>query len=385
MQTCYGTRTLHFSARHCLRWSRRKSTAARPGKLGDPSMTLLTEPRMNQAMLEHLKPELLLGYGVVGKPIPFLVGPDSPLFLQHKWTDFIEQFITPNVITAEKTRMADVSGIEQRTETIIGTDGNSIELFIATPKGSGPAPGLLHMHGGAMTFMSTNDLMYRNYRAFLASRGFVVVSVEFRNASGKLGPHPYPAGLTDCMSALAWTDANRERLGISKLVLHGESGGGNLCSAMAIRAKQEGRLSEFDGVYAMCPFIAGPKVWSAKALPSLQECEGYFIDMKAFLVCARLYDPELRSLDDPCAWPLVAKPADLGGLPPHMISVNELDPLRDEGLAYCENLKGAGVSSESRVVKGTPHGGEFWCSNVPGCEPIFDETLDSIMAFAESL
>merc|ERR1711957_18864 len=125
------------------------------------------------------------------------------------------------------------------------------------------------------------------YRINLAIRGFAVVGVEFRNSSGLLGRHPFPAGLTDCMSALGWTNANRTKLGISKIVLSGESGGGNLCCAMALRAKRERRLAEFDGVFACCPFIAGPEVWTSKGFPSLQECDAYFVDMGAFRMCAR--------------------------------------------------------------------------------------------------
>merc|ERR1712159_363806 len=123
-----------------------------------------------------------------------------------------------------------------------------------------------------MATMSANDRLYQVYRASLAKAGFVVVSVEFRNSTGKLGKHPYPAGLTDCMSALEWTDANRTELGVNSIVLSGESGGGNLCLATAIRAKREGRLGQIDGVFSMCPFIAGPEVWRSKSLPSLQEC-----------------------------------------------------------------------------------------------------------------
>lgn len=60
-----------------------------------------------------------------------------------------------------------------------------------------------------------------------------------------VSPHPFPAGLSDCMSALSCVAEHRESLGVKgSLVLNGESGGGNLCAAMAIRAKRDGRLGE---------------------------------------------------------------------------------------------------------------------------------------------
>lgn len=83
----------------------------------------------------------------------------------------------------------------------------------------------------------------------------------------------------------------------------------------------------------MCPFIAGPDVWSERSLSSLVECDGYFVDMDGFIMCATLYDPHRLHARDPCAWPYPRKRQTWGGLPPHVISVNELDPLRDEGLA----------------------------------------------------
>eukprot|EP00927_Polykrikos_kofoidii_P050274 TRINITY_DN44192_c0_g1_i1.p1 TRINITY_DN44192_c0_g1~~TRINITY_DN44192_c0_g1_i1.p1 ORF type:complete len:397 (+),score=57.18 TRINITY_DN44192_c0_g1_i1:36-1226(+) len=364
----------------------RRWKSALPGRLGDPDMLLLNEPRMNQTMLDHLKKDLLMGkWGTVGEPVPIPFGDTSPLFLQHMWTDFMERRLIPKLTKPQDP--GDLSSIEETIEIINGEDGNEITLYIAKPKesSSGRVPGLLHTHGGGMTFLSANDSIYRAYRVRLARRGFAVVSVEFRNASGLLGRHPYPAGLTDCMSGLAWMHSNREKLGISKLVLTGESGGGNLCSSMAIRAKREGRLSEFDGVFAMCPFIAGPEVWKEQSLSSLKECDKYFIDMAGFKMCGRLYDPDIKHVDDACCWPLAANKSDLEGLPPHLISVNELDPLRDEGLAYCTKLKDAGVIADSRIVEGTPHGGDMMAASIPGCEHIFEDLLDCKMKFAESL
>ena len=66
------------------------------------------------------------------------------------------------------------------------------------------------------------------WREHLAATGLVVVGVEFRNSAGKLGVHPYPAGLNDCAAAIRWVAANRADLGVSHLIVSGESGGGNL-------------------------------------------------------------------------------------------------------------------------------------------------------------
>jgi len=357
-----------------------------PGKLGDPSMMLLNEPRMNKALLEHHKRDLIFGrWGIVGKPFPLPFGPDSPMWMIHKYNSFLEKCVLPTVFTEEKLPMPDTSGIEQYTEVIKGLDGSDIELYITRPKCSTTVPGIVHTHGGGMALMSTNDQLYRVCRCALSIRGFAVISVDFRNSSGLRGCHPYPTGLNDCMSGLSWAHANRERLGISKLILAGDSGGGNLCTAMALRAKREGKLNEFDGVFAMCPFIAGPEIWGAQTLTSLKECAGYFIDMEAFKIFAKVYDPEGKHTNDPCAWPLAAQQKDLEGLPPHIISVNELDPLRDEGLAYFEKLKAAGVQADKRIVEGTAHGTDMVAFTIPGAEHIFEELVRTMKSFAASL
>jgi len=337
---------------------------------------------MNTTILEHYKKDLLLGkWGIVGKPIPAPVWEGSRRFLKHMWYKFMERLASALVTVA----MPDASTIDEFTEVISGADGNIITLFVAKPKVSEAVPGILHMHGGGMCMFSASDANIRAWRIHLALRGFVVASVEFRNSSGKLGPHPFPAGLNDCMSALAWLSARRHQFGISKLVLSGESGGGNLCIASALRAKREGRAAELDGVFALCPFIAGPSVWRAKAHTSLQECDDYLLDANSLTLFASMYDPELNHADDPFAWPGLAIDADLDGLPPHVISVNELDPLRDEGLAYCEKMKAAGVRAESRIVRGSPHACELLCVGLEGGHYILEETIDAMMHFAQSL
>ena len=76
-------------------------------------------------------------------------------------------------------------------------------------------------------------------------------------------------------------------------------------------------------------------------------------------------------------------PDELVGLPPHIISVNELDPLRDEGLVFSRNLLAAGVSVVTKTVHGTPHAGDM---SFPDITPdIYQETARSLYGFASAL
>ena len=313
-----------------------------PGRLGDPEMTLATDPRADPRMVAALEP---LGLAGRADPVP-LTGESSlediralaalgePGFEQL--FDILFEALPP------------VEGVESRTEVISGVDSNDISLYIHRPTGSaGPRPGILHIHGGGMVILSATGASYRRWRDELAALDLVVIGIEFRNAAGALGCHPFPAALNDCTSALEWMHARRDELGLSQLVVSGESGG------------------------------------LPPELPSLQENDGYFIanDMMGYFVEA--YDPGAANLTNPLAWPWHASVDDLVGMPPHVISVNELDPLRDEGLDYYRKLVQAGVPTFCRTVNGTCHSGDLL---MPGAMPeVYAASVRDLATFAHEL
>jgi len=282
------------------------------------------------------------------------------------------------------TQAPEITNVERRTELIRGIDGNDISLYVHVPTDvDGPVPAIIHTHGGGMVIMQAADAGYVRWRDELASTGLIVIGVEFRNAAGKLGPHPFPAGLNDCFSGLKWAHENRDELGISKIVISGESGGGNLSLATTLKAKGEGVLEMVDGVYAQCPYISGAYADKDPALPSLWENDDYFLNCSMMGSMVRMYSPDGSDDMNPLAWPYRASVDDLQGLPPHCISVNELDPLRDEGLAYFRKLLAAGVSAHSRTVNGTCHAGD--CLFRDAMPEVYLGTIRDINSFANSL
>jgi acetyl esterase len=164
---------------------------------------------------------------------------------------------------------------------------------------------------------------------------------------------PFPAGLNDCVSGLKWVHANAA-LGIDpgRIVVAGESGGGNLSLAVGMKLKQDGDLGLIRGIYAMCPFIAGE--WPQPQYPSSTENEGIVISVHNNR-SAMAYGIEAFNARDPLAWPGFAQREDVEGLPPVVISVNECDPLRDEGIGFYRLLLGAGVSARCRQLMGMCH------------------------------
>lgn len=282
---------------------------------------------------------------------------------------------------AQSVPVAD--GVTSTTVTITGGGGNDLTLFVSRPADTdGPLPGVVHLHGGGMASLSAADTIYVRWRENLAATGLVVVGVEFRNSAGKLGVHPYPAGMNDCAAAIRWVSANRHDLGASHLIVSGESGGGNLTLAVTHKAKREGWLREIAGVYALCPFISNRWLEQPDDLPSLKENDDYFFSCHLLALFGSVYDPDGENALDPTCWPGLAT-ADLAGLPPHVISVNELDPLRDEGLVYYRRLLRAGVSAVGRVVAGTCHAGDIILG---GAMPdVYLASLRDVSGFAKSV
>jgi len=134
---------------------------------------------------------------------------------------------------------------------------------------------------------------------------------------------------------------------------------------------------------SQCPYISNAYTEKDPNLPSLYENDGYFLDVENMGAPARVYDPEGTNATNPLAWPLHATADDMTGLPPHVVSVNELDPLRDEGLAYYRKLMAAGVDASSRTVNGTCHAGD--CLLRGAMANVFLGTIRDIKTFADSV
>ena len=348
-----------------------------PGRLGTPDLQLKDDPRADPRMLAAMAP-----FALDVMPPPSPIDSSSPLEAIHEQVTESEAGF--GALFAAFFDGLDELPVERSTEIIQGVDGNDITLFIHRPAGRDePMPGIVHTHGGGMVLGAAADPNYVRWRDDLAAVGLVVVGVEFRNGSGKLGNHPFPAGLDDCASAQQWVHEHRSSLGITKLVMSGESGGGNLAIATTLKAKRDGRVDQIDGVYAQCPYISNAYDSGDPDLPSLVENDGYFLSSQMMGPLAHIYDPSGEHATNPLAWPYHADVSELEGLPPHVISVNELDPLRDEGLAYFRKLLRAGVPTTSRTVNGTCHAGDMlFLKFMP---EVYAATVADLRSFAYSL
>jgi len=262
-------------------------------------------------------------------------------------------------------------------------DGNTIRLQVIRPRTDAVLPCVYYIHGGGMAAMSCFDGMYRSWGRMIAHQGVAVVMVDFRNCqvpSSVPEVAPYPAGLNDCIAGLRWVHAHAAEIGVDPghVVVAGDSGGGNLTLALGMRLLRDGGLGLVRGLYAMCPYIAGQ--WPQDRFPSSSENNGIFLDLHHNRG-AMAYGIEAFEARDPIAWPSFATEADVAGLVPTVISVNECDPLRDEGIEFYRLLLRAGVAARSRQVMGTMHGTEILTT---ACPDISLETAASIAQFCRT-
>jgi len=230
-------------------------------------------------------------------------------------------------------------------------------------------------------FMSCFEGPHRAWAKIIAHEGVAVAMPDFRNclrASSAPEVEPYPAGLNDCVSGLKWVHAHADRLNIDpkRIVVAGESGGGNLTLATGLKLKREGELGLIKGLYALCPYIAGE--WPQPQYPSSTENNGIMIELHNNRG-AMAYGIEALKARDPLAWPGFATEDDVRGFPPTVINVNECDPLRDEGIAFYRLLTRAGVPARCRQMMGTTHAADLFAI---ACPDISRDTASDIANFA---
>ena len=283
---------------------------------------------------------------------------------------------------SDQEPFAPQEGISVQTrQEISEPDGNEVKLQIIRPETDDVLPCVYYIHGGGMQSMSC---FYGNYRAWgkiMASQGLVVVMIDFRNAlTPSSAPEvvPFPGGLNDCVSVLRklGNHAEEHKFDLENVIVAGESGGGNLTLATGLSLVKDGDIGLIKGLYALCPYIAGH--WPLECNPSSIENNGILLDLHNNRG-AMAYGIEALENQNPLAWPGFATEQDVKEFPPTMISVNECDPLRDEGIAFYRLLLRAGVRASCRQVMGSIHASEIMPN---ACPELCRETATSIAAFA---
>jgi acetyl esterase len=230
------------------------------------------------------------------------------------------------------------------TSVTVPVDGGTITATVYRPQVPDQLPALLFVHGGGWIFdsLATPGISRR-----LAIKGRLgVVAVDYRLAP----EHQFPGPLDDCTAALEWICRCGHEYGLDagRIAVCGESSGGNLAAALALRVRDQGGPVIAEQIL-VCPVLdptMSTESWrkyGADFTPSRDQMEWMW----------RLYVPSRELETHPYAAPGLA--TDLSGLPRATILTAEFDPLRDEGEQYAARLHDSGVITDMERCAGQLH------------------------------
>jgi len=237
----------------------------------------------------------------------------------------------------------------KRTEILVSqVDGPDVRCLLYEPqeKNDKLKGGYLHIHGGGYLFGSPDGSDLSNL--LLTSKlGIVVLSVDYRLAP----EHPIPAPLDDCYAGLSWLHSNAKNLAVDsqRIGIGGESAGGGLAAALAIKARDAGE-------YAVC--------FQALTYPMLDDRTGTDEQPGDPLVGEFVWTRQLNQYGwsrylgnaNREAPQVPARVGSFEGLPPTWMFTASLDLFRDENIDYARGLMEAGVSCDLLVYPGACHG-----------------------------
>lgn len=249
-----------------------------------------------------------------------------------------EFFLPPNLAVEPVKQIED--------KEIRGADENLIPLRVYTPKREGKLPIVVFFHRGGWVFgnIEESDPVCRKLANHLNA---IIISVDYR-----LCPeNPFPKPLDDCYAAAKWAYDNADDLGgdKEKVVVCGESAGGNLAAAVALMARDK-KGPPIAAQVLLCPIISSTiedHVYDTSV-------DKYFITKGAMNFFWSVYIQTPDNAGHPYA--ALERTKNLAGLPPAVIVTAEYDPLHQEAVVFGERLKQSGVKVSAKCFPGVIHG-----------------------------
>jgi acetyl esterase len=227
--------------------------------------------------------------------------------------------------------------------SITARDGFDIPARLYAPS-SARLPVLVYFHGGGFTVgnIRTHDTLCR---VLSLKSGCAVVSVDYRLAPA----HKFPTASDDAWDAFAFVANGGARLGLdtSRLAVGGDSAGGTLAAVCAILARDA-------GLPLALQMLIYPGTTGHQDTPSHQLYANGPLLTKALI--DYFFGQYVRTPADRDDWrfaPLLAD--DVEGVAPVWIGLAECDPVVDEGIAYADKLRAAGVAVDLEIYRGVIH------------------------------
>jgi acetyl esterase len=285
---------------------------------------------------------------------------------ERAFLDALAKAPIPTDVKGLRAAMANFTPMFNQDPPAIGAFHEAVELRpgltadVAVPKGAGPHPVVVYLHGGG--WIAGSPKTHRKLGMQFAEAGYLTINVDYRLAP----EHPFPAGLDDSVYAVKWTGENAKRWNgdASRLAVGGDSAGGNLTAAtvtsIAAEKSPGARPKAALLIYGVFDFPAVLK----------READAAALDGMVKAYAGAGY-PAI--LEDPRVSPLRAvKP---GALPPSFIICGTADTLLPETHTMAEALKRADIRHEVVIADEMPHG-FLQMSALSGCKQGLDRMFD---------
>ena len=251
------------------------------------------------------------------------------------------------LVNAQASVPVDLSGIEESEKTIT-TDGYTIKLNVVRPEGvRGNLPVFMFIHGGGWV-LGDYPTHKRMVRDLVVLTGFGAVFVNYTRTPDAR----YPQAINEIYAATKWVAEHGEEINVDgrNLAVIGNSVGGNMTAATALKAKDQG------GPEIKLHIMMWPVTDANFETESFKQFgEKRFLTTSLMKWMWDLYTNDPKQRKEIYAAPLQATVEQLKGLPPALIQVAESDILRDEGEAYGRKLDEAGVKATTVRYDGMIH------------------------------
>lgn len=298
------------------------------------------------------------------------VRPDAAMFLQ-----FVNAMPGPKMheLPAPEARkmMVDMRDLADapvgdlaviRDLSIPGPAGNIPARLYDARAERGAGPVMVFYHGGG--FVIGDLFTHEPYCAEVARQlDLPVIAIDYRLAP----EHVFPAAAIDCEAATRWIASSPDELGlnVTGLITSGDSAGGNLTIATTMSLRDNPADVPVILQHPIYPVVTNDEDWDSMRDFS----EGYLLTAGAMDYFHAAYQTDGN---DYRGAPLNF---DQTGMPPSLVTTASLDPLRDQGIAYVEKLKAAGVRTEYRSAEGNVHGHISLRKGIPSSQSDVDGNM----------
>jgi len=239
----------------------------------------------------------------------------------------------------------------------VSTPGHSIRARVYRRLNSkGSVPAMLYIHGGGYQ-VGTPEQAHDFFADLLKRRDIAIIAPAYRLS---LAGYPFPAGLNDCFDTMMHMKTQADQMAIKddNFILAGHSGGGGMVAALTLKVVDEKAAN----IAFQMPIY--PMLDHRMQTQSAQNMVGTMIwDRDSNALAWDNYIGHLNGDVPDYASPALR--ADLGNLPPTVSFVGDMEPFKDETIAYIDALKEAGVETRFKLFKGGMHGFEILAPKAP--------------------